>query len=395
LINRLLWMGCLSYVLTGVALVVVGAVMPEMLAHYELSYGEGGVLVFVQFIGLLAGVLSMPAISRAFSRKKGVILGLLLISLELLIALLPPWPLVVAIAGMAGFGAGLVEASIGTIILLAIKHKQAIAMSKLEVTFGIGALAMPFIASFLIAEGLWRYSFVILGAGALLTAATWMKLTFGELETLLTVKSSGDRDRGGPRPSYGKRGLPFLVACAAFFFLYGGSEVSVVNFFPSLFMEQWSIDSALAASTVTTFWLAMVIGRVFCGVLAEKLGYFRFLGISTALSVLVLLAFPFSSQAWGGFTLSFLLGLFMAGMFAIALIFANQALPGMTEQTTSILMALNGLGGSLLPLAVGWTMDAFPVKAAFWLLFGLMAAMLLLLLFSKKRRDSLVYMRDL
>ncbi|MDT8977631.1 MFS transporter [Paenibacillus sp. chi10] len=382
MINRLIWMGCLSYIVTGVTLVIMGAVLPELLLNYDLNYTDGGILVFVQFVGMLLGVLSMPAISRRFSRKRGVMIGLLMISAELLLFFLPPWPVVILIAGFAGAGAGLVESGIGTIILVAVKEKQAIAMSKLEVTFGLGALMIPFVASFLIARGIWTYSFLLLGISALLTAIAWQRMSFGHVDAMLT-RTVG-KGSEAKRESYSAKSIPFLVLCAFFFMLYGGSEVSVVHFFPSLFIERWGVATSDATLTVTVYWTAMVIGRALCGVLAEKITYYRFLWITTVLSVLVLLILPFISQAWGGYVISFLLGLGMAGMFAIMLIYANSALPGMTERTTSILLAANGLGGSLLPIAVGRMMDIWPVQAVMWLFFGVMVTMLLLVFGSKR-----------
>lgn len=382
MINRLIWMGCLSYIVTGVTLVIMGAVLPELLLNYDLNYTDGGILVFVQFVGMLLGVLSMPAISRRFSRKRGVMIGLLMISAELLLFFLPPWPVVILIAGFAGAGAGLVESGIGTIILVAVKEKQAIAMSKLEVTFGLGALMIPFVASFLIARGIWTYSFLLLGISALLTAIAWQRMSFGHVDAMLT-RTVGNGSEA-KRESYSAKSIPFLVLCAFFFMLYGGSEVSVVHFFPSLFIERWGVATSDATLTVTVYWTAMVIGRALCGVLAEKISYYRFLWITTVLSVLVLLILPFISQAWGGYVISFLLGLGMAGMFAIMLIYANSVLPGMTERTTSILLAANGLGGSLLPIAVGRMMDIWPVQAVMWLFFGVMVTMLLLVFGSKR-----------
>ena len=382
MINRLIWMGCISYIVTGVTLVIMGAVLPELLLNYDLNYTDGGILVFVQFVGMLLGVLSMPAISRRFSRKRGVMIGLLMISAELLLFFLPPWPVVILIAGFAGAGAGLVESGIGTIILVAVKEKQAIAMSKLEVTFGLGALMIPFVASFLIARGIWTYSFLLLGISALLTAIAWQRMSFGHVDAMLTrTVGNGSEAR---RESYSAKSIPFLVLCAFFFMLYGGSEVSVVHFFPSLFIERWGVATSDATLTVTVYWTAMVIGRALCGVLAEKITYYRFLWLTTSLSVLALLILPFISQAWGGYVISFLLGLGMAGMFAIMLIYANSALPGMTERTTSILLAANGLGGSLLPIAVGRMMDIWPVQAVMWLFFGVMVTMLLLVFGSKR-----------
>lgn len=57
------------------------------------------------------------------------------------------------------------------------------------------------------------------------------------------------------------------------------------------------------------------------------------------------------------------------------LIITNQFFPGKTEQTTSILLA-----SAMLPVTMGWSLDAFPVQAAFWLLIVLGVIMLFLVL---------------
>jgi FHS family glucose/mannose:H+ symporter-like MFS transporter len=68
----------------------------------------------------------------------------------------------------------------------------------------------------------------------------------------------------------------------------------------------------------------------------------------------------------------------MSGMFSIALVFANRAVPGITERTTSLLMAAGGIGGALMPKLTGWCLDRFQEEAARWLFAGFG---LLLLLF--------------
>ena len=81
----------------------------------------------------------------------------------LAIGVLPPWPLVVGLTFIAGISFGLVESSISTFVLMAAKDQQAVAFSKLEVFFGLGALFMPLVSSLLIANGLWKYAFMLSG----------------------------------------------------------------------------------------------------------------------------------------------------------------------------------------------------------------------------------------
>lgn len=55
-----------------------------------------------------------------------------------------------------------------------------------------------------------------------------------------------------------------------FLFLYVGTEMSLVNFMPAIFIAKLGMTESAAALTVTFFWLAMSTGRLFAGVIAEK-----------------------------------------------------------------------------------------------------------------------------
>lgn len=396
--NKLLKFACVAYGLIGFVLVVLGAVLPEILEHYGKNYEDGGLLVFMQFIGMLFGVLSMPIFIRQFGRKLAVGFGLVLIALEICNTLLPPWPVMMGLVVLEGFGAGLVESCIGTIILVAIKERQAVAFSLLEVAFGVGALVLPFISSYLIVQGLWVYSFLVLGASSMLLLFIWFRLSFGEIDAFLTRQKSGKShtaDTGNSfasseaeKESSPKRtgGLIMFIICASFFFFYGGTEVSIVHFFPSIFLEEWSLSSSNAAMAVTVFWASMIIGRIFCGIIAERISYFRYLLYSALGALLTLLWIALSSSIWAGFVLIFMLGLFMAGMFSIFLIYANQSMNGHTERNTSLLLASNGLGGAIIPILVGGYMDRFPVKSSFWLFTVFAAALLIFVLLLKQSR---------
>ncbi|MDQ0723017.1 fucose permease [Paenibacillus sp. W4I10] len=157
--KKLLWIGCLSYFLIGLAHVVLGSILPVALEHYGKDYSQGGTLIFAQFAGFLGGVLLSPWLNRRFGKRGGLLIATALLCIaELSYMLLPPWGWMFVIAPAAGFGFGMVEAVIGTIIIAAIKDNTAVAMSRLEVLFGIGAMVMPLIASGLIAAGYWRLS---------------------------------------------------------------------------------------------------------------------------------------------------------------------------------------------------------------------------------------------
>ncbi|PHF01541.1 MFS transporter [Bacillus pseudomycoides] len=380
MLKRLLWISFFSYMLIAFTLVIIGAMLPEILIHYKQNYSNGGLLIFGQFVGFLLGVLSMPILVRKLGRKNVVLLGLIMISLELFTFFLPNWYFLFPLVGLAGYGAGLAESCIGTIILVTFQEKQATAMSKLEVAFGLGALFMPLFSSVLIGKGIWEYAFLILGLSSFLVMLGWKVLSFGEVDEFLIKNTNTNTSVNKTTGSYTKKTFLIITFSAIYFFCYGGSEVSIVHFLPSIFMEEWEVPNSLATLTVTVYWMAMVIGRALTGVISEKLTYNTFLLLINIGGLVVLILLAISGNVWLGFFLSFFLGLFMAAMFAIALIITNLYFPGQTEKTTSILLATNGLGGSLIPIIIGQSMDKYPAQITFWLFACIMLIMLILII---------------
>ncbi|MNN36948.1 Glucose/mannose transporter GlcP [compost metagenome] len=154
--------------------------------------------------------------------------------------------------------------------------------------------------------------------------------------------------------------------------------MSLVNFMPAIFIAKLGMSEAAAALTVTFFWLAMSAGRLYAGVIAERISYRRYVMASCFSTVLLLAVFPFATQRVAAFAVLALLGLCMSGIFSIALVFSSKLLPGAEESTPSIMIASGGIGGAVLPLLTGWSMDHLLIAQTSGLL-AAFAAMLFLL----------------
>lgn len=366
--KKLIWIGCLSYFVIGLAHVVLGSILPVLLQHYDRSYSAGGELIFSQFGGFLAGVLVSPLLNRRFGKRGGILIATgLLLCAETAYFFLPPWGWMYVIAVAAGFGFGMIEAVIGTIIIAAITEGTAVAMSRLEVLFGVGALLMPLIASPLIAAGSWKLAFLIVAAFSLVSLLFWAKSGFGPLQRVLderpsriaaaTAAAGSDAAGKSKRLPYKGKQWVLLGLFIVFFFLYVGTEMSLVNFMPAIFIAKLGMSEASAALTVTFFWLAMSAGRLFAGVVAERISYRIYVLVSCFAAMLLLVIFPFAGHRIAAFAVILLLGLFMSGIFSIALVFSSKLLPGAEESTPSIMIASGGIGGAVLPLLTGWSMD--------------------------------------
>ncbi len=112
----------------------------------------------------------------------------------------------------------------------------------------------------------------------------------------------------------------------------------------------------------------MSVGRIFAGTVAERIHYRVYVLYSCAATLVLLAVFPFTAAVWSAFAVILLLGLFMSGIFSIALVFASKLLAGTEESTPSILIASGGVGGAVLPLIIGWCMDHLEVNQTSWML---------------------------
>ncbi|CAM4514118.1 MFS transporter [Paenibacillus macerans] len=381
--KRLIWLGCWSYLLIGLAHVVVGSLMPNLLEQYGKDYSAGGSLIFAQFAGFLVGVLVSPLLLAKFGKIYGLLIATgMLCTAEVCYSLLPPWEWMYAIGAVAGFGFGMIEAVIGTIILVAVTEGTAVAMSRLEVFFGLGALLMPVAAGFFIRAEAWRFSFLVVAGLAFIMLFAWGRGNFGEFRGALYAKGKRQDKKGGWLKQYqGARGL-LLAVFIVFFFFYVGTEMSFVNFLPSLLIEKLGLDKPTAAFSVTLFWIAMTCGRLVAGIIAEKISYSRYVLWSCIVSFALIALFSLTGGKVVTYILILLFGLFMSGLFSIALVFANKLLVGAEESTPSLLIASGGVGGAVLPLIMGKTMDLGGAYASSWLLAGFLMLLALLSIFA-------------
>ncbi|MDF2958639.1 MAG: fucose permease [Paenibacillus sp.] len=384
--SKLLWVGCCFYLLIGCSSVVAAALLPELLSHYGRNYADGGNLLFTQFFGFLLGVLTQPLWIRRFGRIRMLSFTLLFIFTGyLVIGLLPPWPVVLLFLPLVGFGSGMIESTVGALIIDAIEERKAVAMSRLEVFYGVGALVMPMVISILLLTGWWRLSFFATSLFALLLSWVWWRYSSANRSV---INRGYGHENASPQAvfKYNRLSLQVLAVCITVFFVYVGLELSIVNYLPSILLETMKIDAAVASLSVSFYWGTMVLGRLVCGYLAERFGYTRYLLWCSGGTVAVLIGFVTITNLFGSFAMILLMGLLMSGLFSIGLIFSNSLFPGRTEQTTSKLIAASGIGGAALSWLTGRFMEEASVDFTLWFIVGLSVLLLGLLVVMSRMR---------
>lgn len=377
--SRLIFLACVTYFVVGLGQLAIGAVMEPMVHAYGVQYGDGGQLVMHQFLGGLLGIFSTPWLIRRFNKKLIILLLLgITAAAETIYTLLPPWGVMLAIAPVAGFGLGTLEAVIGSLVIGAAGKKANTAMSRVEIFFGVGALIMPFAGAALIKISYWKAAFGFVGLLAVAALVLWI-IYWPSIVNAPFAHTDADEKQSAGKPVNRRYGVVVLIACALFFAIYVGLEMSYVHYLPSLLVQTNGLTESSATLAISLFWGAMVIGRMAAGQIADRIGGGAYLLLTCIISAVLFALMGWRDGTADTFILTTIAGLTMSGMFAIALVFANRAMPGMTEKTTSLLIGFGGIGGAFLPKLAGWFMDQHGPDATRWLFAAIALVMLLLI----------------
>ncbi|MDU9690752.1 MFS transporter [Priestia aryabhattai] len=355
------------YLLGGLVITAVGSVLPQLLTHYHVSYTVGGQLVLLGSLGFLIGVPLSSFLLGRFSEMNLLTIAALMIALSQIgMLLLPPFEWIIAFNFLNGIGVAALEVVVATLMMEVFIGRRAIVMSYLEVSFGLGALLMPLVASLLISQNSWRFSFFITSVLALLMVVV-CKIIPLKKETVSTSESDASDASSEPAPVLTKnQRWKILTLFSVMIFMYAGVESSMNNFLSSIFITYLDVIPSQATLSISVFWVAMLIGRVATGWIIRIVTYERYLFGSIGGTIVSLGLFIVLKEAVAGYILLGFLGLAMSGIYSITMVYANHTFTGSARIVTSLITGFSGLGGAIFPALIGFTMDTSGITSALW-----------------------------
>ncbi len=362
--------------------------MPQLLHYYHVSFTVGGQLIFIGAMGFLAGVLISSWLNNRFPPKPLLTISATIIAIaQFSILTLPPLPLFMALYFLNSVGSASIGIVVATMFLEVFIGRQAVAMSYLEVSFGLGAFTMPLLASVFIAMDIWRYLFIITAFLAAILACLWTRIAYSKkiADASEPLDASGTAEQNPLTPG---RKWTVLGLFALIVFLYGGLEGSLNNFMSSIFIHYLNIIAYYASISVGIFWAAMVIGRALTGVIIRKVTYSKYLLINICGAILSLVLFIVLKNALMGYFFIAMLGLMMSGLYSITLVYANYSIPNSAHLVTPIISGLSGLGAAIFPAFTGFSLDRAGMTPTLWYIVGIAVSYLTFLLVINRMRSG-------
>ena len=315
----LIFAAVLAIFVYGMLAAMLGTILPELSDRFKLTPNQNGTIAFAQAIGLTIASVGVGPLLDTQGDKVGILLGLVLIAIALfLLPRSPSYGAVVALLFVLGVGGGIVVTGANALVSGGVTDAhRATALNLLNLFFGLGGLATPFISANLLKRSSFRLCYTI----AFLTVGT---LVVNAVTTMPAPLGGG----GAVYANAGSiLGHPLVWMLGLFLFLYIACEVGVWNWLPRHLIAQGIPESRALNILSLGFALGLLIGRVaIAPVLIHAPAIDVTLAASVAMAVTTFLMLRATSATAAGIFV-FIAGVSMAPVFPTTLAIVGTAFP--------------------------------------------------------------------
>ncbi len=327
--------GILAIFVYGMIAAMLGTLLPALSETFSLMPVQNGYIALAQGIGLAVASVAVGPLIDNKGKKTGLVLGLGLVAIGLYALPNATGYMMILVSFLVlGIGGGIIVTGANTLVSDVSERRRATLMNLLNLFFGLGGLATPFIA----ANVLHADAFTLCYATAILTTVTLFVNLFTPMPP-----PTGERSFQVSEASK-LLGKPALWLLAAFLFLYVTCEVGVWNWLPRHLQAQGVSATDSLNILSLGFALGLLIGRmVVAPILIKVRAETATLAAAVlmALTTYVMLGASDPKIAW---IAVFCAGLAMAPVFPTTLAMVGNTFPKMTGTAMGIVITAGWIG---------------------------------------------------
>jgi fucose permease len=333
----------LAIFIYGMIAAMLGTILPDLSDRFHLSPSQNGTIAFAQALGLIIASLGVGPLLDNEGKKLGLVLGLAFIAIALFA--LPRsrgFRSIVFLLFLLGVGGGIVVTAANSLVSDVSQAHRGTALNLVNLFFGLGALATPFISANLFGRNWVRLCYTI----AALTVVTVV------IQAL--TKMPGPTGAGfvltDAAPALAR---PLLFMIGLFVFLYITCEVGIWNWLPRHLIAQGIPESQALNILSLGFALGLLIGRAaILPILIRVPAITVTLVGSVAMTITTFLMLR-SSRPAIAFVLVFLAGLSMAPVFPTTIAIVGDAFPRMTGTAIGLVITCGWIGLAVSSRIIG------------------------------------------
>ncbi len=349
----LIFAAILAIFVYGMIAAMLGTILPELSDRFHLTPAQNGTIAFSQALGLIIASVGVGPLLDSQGDKVGLILGLALIVIALLA--LPRsggFRSIVFLLFLLGVGGGIVVTGANALVSAVSPDHRATALNLVNLFFGLGGLATPFIAANLFKRNWLRLCYTV----AMLTVVA-LAVQFATHVPAPTQAAGFVLADAGP-----VLGRPLLFLLGAFLFLYVSCEVGIWNWLARHLIAQGIPEQRALNILSLGFALGLLVGRVGVSpILISVPANTVLLVASIAMAVTTLLMLrtvkPVAAAA-----LVFVAGLSMAPVFPTTLAITGTAFPRMTGTAIGFVITCGWIGLAVSSRIIGAIAGGDPLR---------------------------------
>ncbi|HEX7746954.1 MAG TPA: MFS transporter [Micromonosporaceae bacterium] len=353
----------LAFVSLGLPDGLIGVGWPSIRSAYQVPTEAVGLLLTAGTLGYLAS-----SVAAGFSTARLGIGRLLAISTSLTAlalagyALAPALPFMIVAALLLGSGGGAIDAGLNAYAAGAFGPRH---MNWLHAFFGLGVTLGPLIMTAAIGvSGTWRagYAAVAVAQAALAVgfaagSPAWRQRPAGRPDVAVPA---GAR----PTPVRATLSLPATWLGMLAFAFYGAIEIATGLWAFLLLTEDRGVAATTAGVCVSAYWGCLLGGRVVQGFVAERLGVRAVLAGSLAGLCVGSLLVAVPAPAWVAVAGLCVVGFAAAAVFPLLTLTTGARVGAAhADRVVGLQIGAAGLGGALIPAAVGVLLSRTDVGA--------------------------------
>lgn len=358
----------LSIFVYGMTAAMLGTILPDFSARFQLTPKQNGTIAFCQALGLILASIAVGPLVDYEGKKIGLVLGLALIALAA--TLLPRSSSFHTVAWnlfLLGTGGGIIVTAANALGSDVDPAHRATALNLLNIFFGLGGFATPFILANLLAKNSTRLCRLVAGL-AIVTIAVSLLAAIPPPSAQTFVFS----DIGAVL------GQPVVWLCSLLLFLYVACEVGVWNWLVQHLIAQ-GVPQVRALNVLSFgFALGLLLGRLAASQILISVS-----GLTVTLAASILMAIMTFAMlqtrnptvAW---ILTFLAGMSMAPVFPTTVALIGDRIPRMTGTAIGIAITASWIGLAVSSRAIGSIAagDSTRLKKALLVLPGMSVVMI-------------------
>lgn len=364
-----------AYFSQGLAVILLGAVLPALKSYYNISYQVSGMLLSVMFIsyavfGLLAGYMPLY-----LGMKRSFILVVVTLSAGMGMLLVSGNPLwLLAAMFIIGIDKGGVTTYNNQIISV-LSGGDAGPLNLLHAAFATGACIAPIIVLVCLkfdSTG-WKAAVAISAFVAALGILFMLPMKLDN--SMYEKKSASDESKA----SLGFFTEKVFIVSLILAFLYQFIEGAAMSWITTYFIDSKVMTDASAQLVTSALWISLLTGRVSCNVISRKMKTQYMLLLMGAFQVIFLIMLVASRSLLTMMIATVGLGLGMSGMYGTTVSNAGDVF---SRYPTSMgyWVLISSCGAVISPTLVGVIANNGSMRSGFAVL-GVSAVILLLIVF--------------